>query len=150
MERESEASAARILRAAVIIAALACAAAARADTTVDVQLTPEGEQLAQQLGVTPAQLAAQVKAEIDDAYQTSNIDSFLSDFVDATSFSARGIGVDYASLPKGFVAGFAVNLAAAGDQPVEAEGVRAAQCLSGAGGKRGVRAQARAVVLTDR
>jgi hypothetical protein len=111
----------RVMRAAVVVAALACAAAARADTTVTVQLTPEGEQLAQQLGVTPAQLAAQVKAEIDDAYQTANIDNFVQSFVDATAFSARGIGVDYASSPKGFVAGFAVNVAAAGDQQLRAD-----------------------------
>jgi hypothetical protein len=121
MRRDGAVRASRLMRAAVIIAALACAAAARADTIVNVQLTPDGEQLAQQLGVTTAQLASQVKAAIDDAYQTSNIDEFLSDFVDATSFSARGIGVDYASLPAGFIAGFAVNVAAAGDQELRAD-----------------------------
>ncbi len=116
-----ERAAARLLRLAVIVSALACAAAARADTAVNVQLTRDGDQLARELGVTPAQLAAQVKAAIDNAYQTSNIDGFLSDFVDATSFSARGIGVDYASLPKGFIAGFAVNVAAAGNQELRSD-----------------------------
>ncbi|HMI93956.1 MAG TPA: hypothetical protein VK509_21425 [Polyangiales bacterium] len=109
------------MRIALIVATLAVAAIARADTAVTVQLTPEGEQLAQQLGVTPAQLAAQVKAAVDNAYQTSNINEFLRSFVDATSFSARGIGVDYASSPTGFVAGIAVNVAAAGDSELRAD-----------------------------
>lgn len=109
------------MRIGALLAALACAAAARADTAVTVQLSPEGQQLARELGVTPEQLAAQVKAAIDDAYQTSNIDEYLRSFVDATSFSARGIGVDYASSPTGFVAGIAVNVAAAGDQELRAD-----------------------------
>ncbi|MGE0395847.1 MAG: hypothetical protein AB7T06_03890 [Kofleriaceae bacterium] len=65
-----EVLASRVLRGAVILAALACATAARADTIVTVQLSPDGQQLAQQLGVTPEQLAAQVKRAVDDARAT--------------------------------------------------------------------------------
>ena len=86
-----------------------------ADSQVTVTLSPEGMALASQLGVSPADLEAQIKTDVDDAYNTGNVDSFLRSFSDATSFSARGIGVDYASTPVGFLVGLAANVAAAGN-----------------------------------
>lgn len=113
------------MRSLTLLAALLPAALlpslSRADTAVAVQLSPEGEQLAQQIGVSPAELAALVKARVDDAYSTANIGDFLEAFTDATSFSARGIGVDYASAPRGLIAGLAANLAFAGDENVRSD-----------------------------
>ena len=100
---------------------LGAPAHAHAQSAVIVQLSPEGDALAQQLGVSPAELAADVKARVDDAYQTANIAEFLEAFTDATSFSARGIGVDYASAPRGLIAGVAASLAAAGDERIRSE-----------------------------
>ncbi|MBA3818347.1 MAG: hypothetical protein H0X17_05605 [Deltaproteobacteria bacterium] len=93
-------------------------AAAHADATVGVELSPDGMVLASQLAITPEQLAAQIKQEIDAAYQTNDVDGFLRDFTDATSFSARGLGADYGSTPRGFLAGIAGNVAAAGNSNV--------------------------------
>jgi hypothetical protein len=87
---------------------------AAADSQVTVTLSQEGMMLANQLGISPADLEAQIKGEVDDAYSTGDIDGFLRSFSDATSFSARGIGVDYASTPVGFMVGLAMNVAAAG------------------------------------
>jgi len=103
------------------VLALLVPALARAQSSVTVQLSPEGNALAQQLGVSAGDLAAQIKTRVDDAYQTANVDDFLEAFTDATSFSARGIGVDYASAPRGFIAGIAANVAAAGDENIRSE-----------------------------
>lgn len=92
--------------------------AARADTTVTVTLSNEGNQVAQAMGISPTELAMQVKGKIDEAYQTARINSFLKEFTNATSFSQRGIGVDYSSAPKGFMAGIAANLAIAGNPDI--------------------------------
>jgi hypothetical protein len=105
-----------MLRAITLLALLG--SVARADSRVDVMLNAEGMQLAQQLGVSPQDLAMQIKTRVDEVYQTSNVDGFLRSFADATSFSARGIGVDYGSTPRGFLAGFAVNVAAAGNPDI--------------------------------
>ena len=105
------------MRLAALLLALVPSLAS-ADSQVTVNLSPEGMALANQLGITPADLAAQIKADVDDSYNTGNVDGFLRSFSDATSFSARGIGVDYASTPVGFLVGFAVNVAAAGNTDI--------------------------------
>jgi hypothetical protein len=88
-------------------------AVARADATATatVTLSAQGNQLATALGETPAQLQAQIQKQVDDAYQTTNINQFLRDFVDATSFSNRGLGVDYATATDDVMIGFAGNVA---------------------------------------
>ncbi len=105
----------------LVLCLLAAPSVARAQASVTVQLSPEGEQLAQQLGVSAADLANQLKTQIDGVYQTANVDGYLRAFADATSFSARGIGVDYASAPTGFLAGLAINVAAAGQGNVRSD-----------------------------
>ncbi len=64
----------------------------------------------------------QVRDQVDEAYQASDLKGFLQSFTDATSFSARGIGVDYGSTPEGFMAGIAANVAAAGSDDVFEDG----------------------------
>ncbi|MDQ3367545.1 MAG: hypothetical protein M3680_19155 [Myxococcota bacterium] len=102
----------------VALAGALAPATAHADATVGVELSPDGMVLASQLGVTPEQLAAQIRQEIDAAYQTNDVEGFLRDFTDATAFSARGLGADYGSTPRGFIAGIAANVAAAGNSNV--------------------------------
>ncbi len=103
-----------------LIPVLAAPAVARADATssVTVTLSPGGQAYAATLGLTPEQLSAQVKAGVEEAYQTNNVEGFLQDFTDATAFSTRGIGVDYGSTPRSVMFGFAANVAAAGDKTV--------------------------------
>ncbi|HLL24646.1 MAG TPA: hypothetical protein VK427_21085 [Kofleriaceae bacterium] len=105
-----------MLRAALLL--LIAPAIAVADSQVTVSLSPEGMALANQLGISPAELAQQIRSDVDDAYNTNDVAGFLRSFSDATSFSARGIGVDYASTPVGFLVGLAVNAAAAGNGEV--------------------------------
>ena len=107
-----------MLRSALLLTLVSSLGIAHADTTVTVTLSNEGQQLAQAMGVSPAELAMQVKSKIDEAYQTARINGFLKEFTDATSFSQRGIGVDYSSAPKDFMVGLAANVAIAGNPDV--------------------------------
>lgn len=67
-------------------------------------------------------MESQIRDQVDEAYQASNLENFLTSFTDATAFSARGIGVDYGSTPTGFMAGIAANVAAAGSDDVFEDG----------------------------
>ena len=106
------------MRRALALSILLAASAAHADTSVTVALSPDGKALAQLMGMSEMDLANQIKAKVDSAYHTDQINSFLKEFTDATSFSARGLGVDYSSAPTGFLVGLAANLAAAGNPDI--------------------------------
>jgi hypothetical protein len=88
---------------------------ALADSSVTVNLSPEGRALALAAGTTPEMLAAQIKKEVEDAYRTDDVPGFLTAFTDATAFSQRGLAVDYVSTPSSFIIGFGGNVAVAGD-----------------------------------
>lgn len=92
---------------------------ALADGSVTVALSPEGNALATALGSSPAQLAAEIKAKIDKAYQTNDVPGFLRSFTDATAFSQRGLAVDYVSVPSSFIIGFGGNVAAGSNDILE-------------------------------
>ncbi len=103
------------MRRALILVTLAslavgAPAVARAQSAVTVTLTPEGQALAAQSGLTEADLANRIKTEIDTAYDTQNVDKFLRSFGDATSFAQRGIGVDYMSVPGSFMLGIGAQV----------------------------------------
>ena len=53
-------------------------------------------------------MRSELDVKIDDAYHTGEINTFLKEFTNATSFSARGLGVDYSSAPKSLLIGLAV------------------------------------------
>ena len=76
-----------------------------------MQLSQQGQALATSIGESSDQLAADIKAKVEAIYQTNNVSGFLRDFVDATSFSNRGLGVDYASASDDFMIGVAGNVA---------------------------------------
>ena len=98
----------------VLVSPLVGASIARADEPVAnavVTLTPDGQAFATRAGVTPQQLQDQITSRVEDAYQTNNVAGFLRSFTNATSFSNRGLGVDYASASDDFMIGFAGNVA---------------------------------------
>ncbi len=86
---------------------------AAADGTVTIALTPDGEQLATDLGLDTAEFARRIEARLAEIYDTANVDGFLRSFANATSFASRGTGVDYAPLFHDAELGFTANLAAA-------------------------------------
>lgn len=108
------------MRRAVLILVLAAARTAAAEVTVGVQLDAEGEMLANQIGISTDELAAQMKSLIDEAYGASDVDGFLRSFADATAFSMRGLGIDYASDPDSLVVGVGANFAVAASEQVNA------------------------------
>lgn len=101
-------------RALALVFMLVAARTARADVTVNVQLTPAGQALARQLGLTTPALERLIARDVDSAYHTDELDSFLTAVGDATSFSAHGLGVPYDELSPHVVVGIggAVSLAA--------------------------------------
>lgn len=109
------------MRAVVVAAVLLVSARANAQVSVTVDLNPEGEMLAQQLGVSAQDLATRIQDQIDTAYDASNIEGFLRSFGDATAFSMRGLGVDYVSMPKNLIVGVGANVAVAASGDYNAE-----------------------------
>ena len=85
--------------AAVVL--LGIGATARADTaTVNVMLTPAGEQLAQGLGDSNVQeLITRVQDEVNTIYQTQRIGPLLDAFLTTTEFANKSLGVDYQTQP---------------------------------------------------
>jgi hypothetical protein len=110
-------------RALVVLAAilLGGSGVARAQVTVGVTLNPEGEALANQLGITSAELASRIQDRVNSAYDAQNVDGFIRSFTDATSFSTRGLGVDYVSMPTDLVLGVGANFAVAASGDFNAE-----------------------------
>jgi len=98
------------MRRALILVTLALPSLAHADAAVTVTLTPDGQALAQQAGISESDLAMRIKARVDDAYDTANVNKFLRSFGDATSFAQRGLGVDYMSLPGSFMIGIGAQV----------------------------------------
>ncbi len=103
------------MRRALIVVMLVLPAVARAQVTVTVNLSPQGQQLATALGTTPADLAMKIQNQVDTAYDTANLNGFVRSFADATTFAQRGLGVDYMSLPGSFILGVGGQVALATD-----------------------------------
>lgn len=80
-----------------IAALLSTVAVAHAESSasVTVTLNPQGNQLASDLGLSVADLIQHTKDQIDELYKVSRIDALLRAFANTTSFSQRGLGVDY-------------------------------------------------------
>jgi hypothetical protein len=66
------------------------------NATVNVTLTPDGQSLAGNLGITSSALNGKVQSEIQTYYQTTHIATIMQAFVDTAAFSNRDLGVDYA------------------------------------------------------
>ncbi len=102
----------RLASCVVVASLVALSTAARAQSAVTVTLTPDGNALATQLGLQPSDLANKIQSDVNDIYQTNNVGGFLRGFANAVSFSNRGLGVDYVSMPHDFMIGVAANVAA--------------------------------------
>ncbi|CAN5473059.1 hypothetical protein BH11MYX1_BH11MYX1_02830 [soil metagenome] len=96
--------------AVIVVTLLALPVGAHAQSAVTVTLSPQGDAVAAGAGLTPMDLASRIKTEVDTAYDTAHVNSFLRSFGDATSFAQRGLGVDYMSLPHNFMIGVGVQV----------------------------------------
>jgi hypothetical protein len=97
----------------VLTALSAATGVAHADSTsqVTITLNDEGKRIAEQLGFDAEGFRAKAEEKLADAMQISEVQSFLRSFGNATSFSNRGTGVDYASNSERYIFGLAGNLA---------------------------------------
>ena len=83
---------------------------AHAQSAVTVMLSPQGQALAAQAGISESDLAGRIKDQVDNAYDIEHVDKFLRAFGDATSFAQHGIGVDYMSEPGSFILGIGAQV----------------------------------------
>ena len=83
------------MRRVVLVALLAHATTARADSSVTVTLNAQGESLASELGLSVADLIATAQARIDELYKVSRIGDLLHAFANTAATAQRGLGVDY-------------------------------------------------------
>ena len=72
-------------------------AVVRADSTVTVTLTPQGQALAQALGANEAELIQHVTDSVNALYQLQNPNALLDAVGKAAAAANRGLGVDYAT-----------------------------------------------------
>ncbi len=98
------------MRCAVAALILSGTAIAQAESSasVTVTLNQQGEQLAADLGLSVPDLVQHAKDQIDELYKVSRIDQLLRAFADTTSFSQRGLGIDYDVDPGDILVGAAV------------------------------------------
>lgn len=89
--------------------------AADSSATADIQLNPQGQDLAAQLGISIADLESAIRDNVTKAFGLAPVESFTRSFANATSFSNRGLGVDYASNIEGAELGIAASAGAAAD-----------------------------------
>lgn len=101
-------------------------AAAGSSATATIELNSGGADLAARLGLDPEALEAKLAEGIAGALGIEEVGAFLGAFARATSFSNRGLGVDYASNSERAVIGLGVNLAVAADLSGELPSVGAA------------------------
>jgi hypothetical protein len=97
-------------RALLLVTLLAFPAIAHAQSAVTVMLSPQGQALAAQAGITEMDLEGRIKDQVDNAYDLTHVDKFLRSFGDATSFAQRGLGVDYMSVPGSFMIGLGAQV----------------------------------------
>jgi hypothetical protein len=83
------------MRRALLLAVLAHADAARADSSVVVTLNAQGEQLASDLGLSVPDMIQTARAKIDELYKVSRLGDLLRGFADTAAMAQRGLGVDY-------------------------------------------------------
>jgi hypothetical protein len=108
-------------RALAVLVLLVAPGVAHAQVTVGVTLNADGETLANQLGITSQELASRIQDRVNSAYDAQNVDGFIRSFTDATSFSTRGLGVDYVSMPTDLILGVGANFAVAASGDFNAE-----------------------------
>jgi hypothetical protein len=102
------------MRAVALVVVLA--GTAHGDATVNVTLTPQGQQLAQDFGDSAATLVQKVQDEINAVYQTQRIGPLLDAFLTTTQFANKSMGVDYQVQPGELQIGAVATGALSSDQ----------------------------------
>lgn len=95
---------------------------ASADATVNVTLTPQGQQLAQDFGDSAAALIQKVQDEVNTIYQTQRIGPLLDAFLTTTQFANKSMGVDYQTQPGELQIGVVAQGALSSDEAFNTSG----------------------------
>lgn len=121
-----------LLALAIVIAPTVAAADVR--SSVDIQLNQAGQMLANDLGIDIAELEDSLSTQLRELLGLAPVGGFLRTFSNATSFSNRGIGVDYANSSERGMIGAAINASVATDLDGEVPAAGGAANLTLMGG----------------
>ena len=94
---------------------LATATPARADSSIVVTLTPDGEGIAAYLHLTVPEMIQNAEDKFNALFQTANLPALLSAFASTTAIADRGLGVSYAVTSNQIMVGAVANGAIATD-----------------------------------
>jgi hypothetical protein len=108
--------------AAIVVVVALFSVRAHAQATVNVNLTPAGQQLAQDFGDSAATLISKVEAEVNAVYQTQHIGPLLDAFLTTTQFANKSLGVDYQTQPSEIEIGVVVDGALSTDEAFSTSG----------------------------
>ena len=100
---------------------------------VCINPSPQATQFAGQLGTTPDQIANDILYQVNNLFQTTNVAAFLRDFQNAQAFSAKGLGVDYASETTRVEVGGTVSFASNLDKAYKSSGSSTDPPIAGGG-----------------
>ncbi|MGF1510091.1 MAG: hypothetical protein ACFB9M_11385 [Myxococcota bacterium] len=90
------------------------------NASVTVNLSPEANILATELGVSTSELEALIVEQVEALYGITDIERFLELSANAQNLTSKGLGVDYASDRRGIIVGVAASGALdAGDADID-------------------------------
>lgn len=90
---------------ALALSLLVSSTASAQQTRVTVNLTSEGQRLAQFMSMTDADLVTMMEGAVSDLYGLTDLDALLGRAANGQSIANHNLGVDYASDPSVFVVG---------------------------------------------
>jgi hypothetical protein len=131
----------RIVRAVLLVTVALAARTAVAQVCSgvpgqnEVCMTPSSAagDFAAALGTTPEQLTGEILNQVNTFFQNPNVNAFLHGFQNAQAFSAKGLGVDYASETTRVEVGGTLSLASNVDKAYKPSGSPTDPPISGGG-----------------
>lgn len=79
--------------------------------TVEVELDSKA---AKKMGLQPDEIEREINRYLSEELKLVDTDAYMKEMAEAAAFATKGMGVDYASNPRGFVFGLSAGVAAAG------------------------------------
>ncbi|HEY4056776.1 MAG TPA: hypothetical protein VGM39_09205, partial [Kofleriaceae bacterium] len=93
------------MRSGLLLACVGVAGVAHAESSIDLQLNAQGQDVAQQIGLDVPAFIEKSRQSIDDLYRLSRTSELLKAFANVAAFAQSGIGVDYDPDPNDIMIG---------------------------------------------
>ena len=93
------------MRTVVVLATALAAHAAHAESSIELTLNADGQDVARRMGLDVPAFVEQSRQRIDDLFRISGTSKLLEAFANVAAFAQRGIGVDYDPDPRDILFG---------------------------------------------